>query len=289
MEKIGTRMNAAVKSFFVDGWQGVRIHVLDYGGEGAPLLFCHCTGTVAQIWEPVFDALKGRYRLFSLDARGHGASDKPQRQDAYPWELSGRDILAVVDALGARGQMVGIGHSAGAAQLVYAEELAPGTFRKLVLIDAIVGPKTALGPAGAHLAASARRRRDVFPSREDARARLSAKRPMNLWTPEVMDQYVEHGLSARDDGQVELTCPKAIESWIYLDGGAAPVFENLSAIQTPTLLITGENSNVAPVVAIQRELLPHAEFRSVPGASHFIPQEQPEAVAACIDAWLGCA
>ncbi|MGB8516046.1 MAG: alpha/beta fold hydrolase, partial [Pseudolabrys sp.] len=45
------------------------------------------------------DALKLHFRLVLVDARGHGASDKPHDRASYVWPISVADILAVVDDL----------------------------------------------------------------------------------------------------------------------------------------------------------------------------------------------
>lgn len=43
------------------------------------------------------EALKPRYRLILIDARGHGASDKPHQPDAYDRERNIEDITAVLN------------------------------------------------------------------------------------------------------------------------------------------------------------------------------------------------
>ena len=45
------------------------------------------------------DALKADYQLILVDARGHGASDKPHNSAAYALPLRVGDVLAVLDAL----------------------------------------------------------------------------------------------------------------------------------------------------------------------------------------------
>jgi hypothetical protein len=45
-------------------------------------------------------ALKDDYRLILLDARGHAASDKPHRLEAYELKKWVEDIVAVLDDLG---------------------------------------------------------------------------------------------------------------------------------------------------------------------------------------------
>src|SRR5688572_26913642 len=113
---------------------GVRIRIHHLGGTGPPLLCVHATGFHGRVWEPFIPALRERFGVVSLDQRGHGDSDKPET--GYEWPKFGEDILAVVDELGLE-RPCGIGHSAGAAALVFAETERPGTFSSLVLMDPV--------------------------------------------------------------------------------------------------------------------------------------------------------
>ena len=46
-------------------------------GDGAPLLFIHGLGSSTRDWERQVPVFSGRYRVVTLDLRGHGRSDKP--------------------------------------------------------------------------------------------------------------------------------------------------------------------------------------------------------------------
>ena len=71
-------------------------------GHGPPLVLQHgFSGTLKRwIWAGYVDALKSRYRLILVDARGHGGSDKPHNPDAYSIEAQASDVAAVLDDLG---------------------------------------------------------------------------------------------------------------------------------------------------------------------------------------------
>lgn len=273
------------RSHRVAGHGGVEISVHEYAGAGPPLVLCHCTGTLGRIWEPVIHALGGAFHCFAVDARGHGESQQPQVREAYAWEHSGRDLLAVLKALKLDHRAQAIGHSAGAAHIAYAEMLQPGTFSKTILIEAIIGPRMAFQGENP-LAVSARRRRNVFESVHAARERLGGKPPMNSWTPETLDTYIEHGLRPLPDGQVALRCPGEVESWMYEQGGACDVYERLEELHFEALILAGGNSNVRALAEFQAERLPHARLEIWDGVSHFVPQEQPQKVATAIREWF---
>src|SRR5215831_14546262 len=79
---------------------GVRIHY-QVEGEGPPLVLQHgFSESVVDWYEAGYvDALRSDYRLVLIDARGHGASDKPHDPDAYELERRVADVVAVLDGL----------------------------------------------------------------------------------------------------------------------------------------------------------------------------------------------
>ena len=70
-------------------------------GEGPALVLQHgFTESVVDWYETGYvEALKPDYRLILIDARGHGASDKPHDPDAYVLNRRVADVVAVLDAL----------------------------------------------------------------------------------------------------------------------------------------------------------------------------------------------
>ncbi|HNR29719.1 MAG TPA: alpha/beta hydrolase [Candidatus Hydrogenedentes bacterium] len=283
MTKHGVPLTPVPRRIPGDG--GVGINVWDYGGDGAPLLLCHCTGGLARVWDPVVARLGGRFRVFAVDSRGHGDSDRPEARDAYEWIRSGRDLLAALDALGLGPGTIAAGHSAGGAHIAYAEMLRPGTFGRVLLIEPIIGPREVFH-GNPLLAETARRRRNVFASRDEARARFAAKAPKKSWHPEALDAYVAYGLRDLPEGGVALKLPGSIEAFVYELGGACDVFDRLHELRFPALLVAGTASYGPALIAAQHERLPHAEQMLIDGAGHFLPQERPDDVARLIRDWF---
>lgn len=84
----------------VTGGGGVRLHVVETGNpSGQAILFIHGWSQSHLSWSRQLDSpLSERFRLVSLDNRGHGDSDKPP--DAYgDSRLWADDIQAVIDSL----------------------------------------------------------------------------------------------------------------------------------------------------------------------------------------------
>ena len=273
------------KAIRVEGAGGVGINVWDHGGEGDPLLLMHCTGTHGRIWDPLVPALRERFRVIAPDTRGHGDSEKPEDSKAYRWPISGDDLLAVIKALGLEDPVKAAGHSAGASHLCYAAWKRPETFRRVVLMDPIIGPTRFFGGPNP-LAEISRRRKKMLPSLAAARARFSSKPPMNRWDPRVLDTYLRHGFTEGPDGSITLKCPGHIEAQIYEGSGACDVFEQLPDLPLDVLLITGEGSDVRHLAELQREKYQQVRFELLEDTGHFIPQEKPDEIAALIVDWF---
>ena len=78
------------------------------------------------------------------------------------------------------------------------------------LVDPVVPPPSGSGlepervTRGNSLSDGARNRRHVWPDRATVRAKWLEKDLFAAWDPRVLDLYLEEGLAARADGQVEL-------------------------------------------------------------------------------------
>jgi len=262
----------------VEGYQGVDINVWDYGGDGTPLILCHCTGTHARIWDPIAALLKDQFRIIAADTRGHGDSGKPDDLDAYTWKNSGFDLYNVIQHFRLT-DVRAVGHSAGASQICYGELAHPGTFHSTVLMDPIIGPPNSPDGGASPMGDAARRRREVFSSFQEAIERFGSKPPLNSWTKETLEAYVQFGFDTQDDETVKIKCPGRIEGTIYDRGGAYDVFQRLEELTFPATLVTGEHSNVKHMIDIQRDRMPNNDFQEIPQASHFIPQEYPQEIA----------
>jgi pimeloyl-ACP methyl ester carboxylesterase len=53
---------------------GVRLHTLDWGGDGPPVVILHATGFLGCIYRPLAERLRAIGHVYSYDQRGHGDS-----------------------------------------------------------------------------------------------------------------------------------------------------------------------------------------------------------------------
>ncbi|AXS41137.1 3-oxoadipate enol-lactonase [Breoghania sp. L-A4] len=109
---------------------GTRIHYEFEGAADKPvLLFSNSLATDLHMWDDQMLAFSADHRILRYDSRGHGQSDAPK--GPYSIEILGRDVLALLDALGldtvdycglSKGGMVGM----------WLGTNAPQRFRKMV-------------------------------------------------------------------------------------------------------------------------------------------------------------
>jgi pimeloyl-ACP methyl ester carboxylesterase len=266
---------------------GLRIHALDWGGDGPPLLLQHPNGFCAGFFDPLARALASDFRPIGVDVRGHGDSERPRDLASCTFPAVTGDVLTVLDELGID-QVVAVGHSMGGAISVLLDEVRPGIVRKVVLCEAIAFPPTAI-PTGAggpnRMADTARARRAVWPDRETVRASYSSRPPMNVLEPAALDAYVRYGFHERADGQVELACEPAVEGACFeaagTPDGALRAFAHLEQFRGDAVVMWGDRSNL-PVAAFEAQAAALAAPAVQVAGSHFFPQEDTGRMATLV-------
>ena len=247
------------------------------------MLLAHATGFHGAAFGPLARRLAEDFRCVAFDERGHGDSGKPSRMD---WDGFAMDVLATVDAL-EEPLPFAVGHSAGGAALLLAEQARPGTFRALYCFEPIVFPTVAslpVTPSANPLSESARRRREVFDSREDAFDNYRSKPPFDRLDPEALRAYVDHGFEDLDDGRVRLKCRGETEARTYEQSMGHGAYEHLREVGCPVTVARGATTDTITDAQIEAlvERLPRGRAEVVPGVGHFGPFEDPPGLAGSI-------
>ena len=277
---------------------GVPIATYDFGGGGPDLLFVHATGFCAEVFVPLTRALRQDFHCWGIDLRAHGRSGRPTDGD-FSWAGFALDVLAGVDHLGLD-HPYAFGHSCGGASILLAEEAQPGTFASLYCYEPVVfpGQPAAPGPPGElsdnPLSNGARRRRETFPSAEEAFLNFSSKPPFRDLDPEALRWYVDGGFEpvpAADGGDgdaVRLRCRRDDEAEVYAMGGSHDAYLHLGKITCPVTLACGADTDSFGVGLLEADAsqLPIASVEVLPSMGHFGPLQDPIRVAASVEAAL---
>jgi pimeloyl-ACP methyl ester carboxylesterase len=245
-----------------------------------PLVFLHGITNSSLGYIPLGKLLARDFRVFMLDLRGHGASDKPEC--CYSRVDFAYDVRLFLDRLGiARADIAG--HSLGSMVAHTFAAYWPERTHKLALIASTLGPRSPASPDAARPVpllgawdAEIRKLQDPIdpdspfmrswwavegldPAVQSMMRRESARIPANVWRA-MLDQ----GQSSRD--------LRATVDWI----------------RAPTLLVFGgKDALFGP--AERDELIawmPKAKVALYPDLGHSLPEESPAVVAAGLREFL---
>jgi pimeloyl-ACP methyl ester carboxylesterase len=198
-------------------------------------------------------------------------------------------VEQLISNLETKGEPVyGVGHSLGGYLNYLAAARRPKLFRGIVLLDApligafrgrLLGATKRLGivdrvtPAGA-----TRDRRSHWRSAEEARVHFRTRKLFRNFTPECLDDYVQHGLVKKNSG-LSLKIDPRIEYEIYR---TIPhdMMRHLPNLSVPAAFIGGADSDVVRRVRLAG-MRPRFTFRKVPGG-HLFPFEHPREAARSI-------
>jgi pimeloyl-ACP methyl ester carboxylesterase len=137
-----------IRARFVDGVNGLRMHVLEAGHEtaGRPgLLLIHGFPELAYSWRHVMVPLAAAgYYVFAPDMRGYGRTTPAPvdyNADLRPFGTVNRikDMLALVAALGPRSLAGVFGHDMGSPLAGWCALARPDVFRTVVMMSAPFG------------------------------------------------------------------------------------------------------------------------------------------------------
>lgn len=273
---------------------GITLHYLSWESSGVPLVFLHANSHCAGVWVPVVQRLRGPFRIYALDMRGHGLSDKPEL--GYDWGTLRDDLVGFLEALDLT-NVVLIGHSRGGGASILAACAAPERVAAAVFYE----PTMALGqqpmgrdrsqpPPPSARGERALQRRAVFASQQEVFDSYRPRTVFKAWTEEALWAYIKHGTKANEDGTVELLCPPWVEARLYDEISYPDEWIGIRNDALPVLACYGELSGRVqpdrdPAAALRR-IFPRCNVHVLPGATHFGPMERPEAFANVLEDFL---
>lgn len=275
--------------------RGLRYHVRHWGPANAPkLFFLHGWMDSSATFQFVVEALQEDWHVIAPDWRGYGACEWLGRPYWFP------DYYADLDALLAHyspdAPAVLVGHSMGANIAATYAALRPQRVARIAMLDFLgLKPEPDLD-APAQLAkwldgASGEPRLNSYPDHAALARRLRFANPR--LTPERAAFLAQHVGRVRDDGQVEMAC----DPWHKLAAPTLYRIEDAMAawrkIAVPVLMLIADQGFVQmrfgdEPAEYQRRLGCFADARVVriADAGHNVQHDQPDAVAAALEAFL---
>jgi len=274
----------------------VELALLDWGGEGDLVVLHHANGFCAATMAPIAKALSDRFRVVSIDARGHGDSTSvpPSGEpDPYAWQTLAADLEnAVRELLSLTGQervSLAIGHSFGGALMLRAAIANPSHFERLLLCDPVILPPLPdphKAPSASNvLSESTRKRRDRFPSREEAFRHCRSRDLFANFTPEALALYVGEGMAETAEGDVALKCDREAEAAVFGGGGESRLIEGVERVRAEVVLVHAQRGNFS--LEYYEEVASRMTRARVVclDTGHLFPLEEPERVLKLVDEW----
>jgi len=247
-------------------------HRFDGPADAPVLVLSNSLATDLDLWSANLPAWTSTFRVLRYDQRGHGGSDVPP--GPYSVELLGRDLLALMDAVGVeRASFCGL--SLGGATAMWLAVNAPSRIERLVL--ACTSPR--FGEPEQWLD----RARIVRSEGLEAIADVVLAR---WFTPRFRSDHETEAARFRaglvgTPAEAYAACCEALAAWDFR--------ERVGEIAAATIVIAGaDDPAVTPEqAALLADAIPGSRLLVLPEAAHLANIEQPEAFSAAVNQHLG--
>ena len=113
---------------------GIRLHYLDWGGNGPTLIFLTGMGSSAYIFNKFAPRFTDKFRVLALTRRGQGDSDYPET--GYDADSLIEDIRQFMDCLQVEKAILA-GHSLAGVELTHFAATHPTRVEGLIYLDAL--------------------------------------------------------------------------------------------------------------------------------------------------------
>ncbi|WP_404479917.1 alpha/beta fold hydrolase [Novosphingobium sp. BL-52-GroH] len=264
---------------------GTTLHVRT-GGSGPAVILIHGYGETGDMWAPLAAELARDHQVIVPDLRGMGFSQRPE--GGYDKKTQGEDIARLLDALKV-GKVDVVGHDIG--NMVAYAFVAQYRDRvgKLVLMDAPlpgVGPWEEIlkNPLLWHFRFGGPDMERLVAGRE----RIYLDRFWNEFSadPKNFDEasrqhyariYARPGAMHAGFAQFAAFDQDAIDNKVFLAQGKLTI---------PVLAVGGEKSFGTTMAAVTRFAASNVSEAVIPGAGHWLMEEQPAATVKVVTSFL---
>jgi pimeloyl-ACP methyl ester carboxylesterase len=265
---------------------GIDIHVV-IGGEGSPLVLLHGFPQTWREFRHVMPELARRHTVVALDLRGAGHSACPQ--GGYDKVTMAADVHAAMLALGHERYAV-CGHDIGA---MVALALAAGQREAVTHLVVLDAPMPGWS-RWQEICANPRVWHFAFHQKQNLPELLIRGREHEYVSSFIFDRVFDHGALADEDIDAYV---KAFAQPGRTRGGlewyrAFPLDDEhaqawkAAPMEMPVLALGGEHRWGPDMVAMMREWAIDVEGGSIRDCGHWVPEEQPAALAEAMLAFL---
>lgn len=257
----------------------MKLHFREYGSysdQRPTLIFLHGLLGSSSNWHSIARKLEHQFHIIVPDLRNHGRSPHVERMD-YP--AMAQDLVELIDVQDLDGSLL-VGHSMGGKVAMWLALVQPELVSGLVVVD--IAPVQYPNRFESIFIALSRIDTENMENREQADRMLA---------PDIDDpglrQFLLQNLERRD-GAWRWRNNLALLNREMATLTGFPELPDSSQYPGPVLFIRGGSSDYLMPEFQPRilALFPHARFRAISGAGHWVYAEQPEAFRAALDGFF---
>jgi non-heme chloroperoxidase len=240
---------------------GVRLHYGEQGEPaGEPIILLHGYSDSWFSFSRVLELVNRKYRVFALDQRGHGESDRPP--DGYGMPDLAADVLAFMDARSLRKATI-VGHSMGSFVAQHVAARAPEQVAGLVLVGSAA---TCRNDVMFELQRAVNALRDPVPEK------FARDFQVSTVFHSVPEAFMERAI------QESLRLPARVWHAVVAGMVASDATAPLGEIQAPTLALSGDRDSIFSRLEQESlaSALPNAVLKIYPQTGHAPHWERPE-------------
>lgn len=198
------------KSDFVN-INGIRLHYLDWGGNGPTLIFLTGKGASAYIFDKFAPRFNDKFHVLALTRRGHGDSDCPET--GYDADTLTEDIRQFMDHLQIEKASLA-GHSLAGVELTHFAATYPDRVEKLIYLDALDDRRgeTAIMELSPLRNIEIKREESTPHTIEEYIADMKRDFPRfaEIWS-ELLDEEISHCIKVNENGVIVDRMPASVE------------------------------------------------------------------------------
>lgn len=259
----------------------IEMNVNDHGNYGEVIIFLHCSRGNSAQWNGVLPHFKEKYHVITLDLRGHGKSDKPEKR--YHLEDMAKDVKSVMDELEIEEAHI-VGSSMGGEIGVVLASFYPEKVSSLTCEGAIRNFFGANGYFDIPIEEISKQKEEVrgqltgwdFPIFDSMEAMISAEKEnyekQNRMWNDYRRLFVEYDIYNTENMKYTNSCPNRV-LLEYINEKFDVKFENyFKKINCPVLFLPSEEegtlTEVTNSVNIYRDLVENSRVEIIKGSIH---------------------
>ena len=257
--------------------EGRRFHFMDWGLSKETILLIHGDMRTSRSFDAVARRLSNNFRVIALDLFGHGESDWPE--SGYRFKDKSENIGQFLRMAGLR-KVTAVAHSSGAVALSLQAKDYPNQFKGLILMEPmLVVDETfqrMVSKRGSHP-------RTTWATRKELAELLANHEITKRWSPEVIDDVVNHETYFNEQGRLDMKWASPTVSWKERENDYVDLLPVLELLSCPTLFISSSQRkstfSTASEISVKRK---HFSFAVINNTGHNMYMERPGVVSKLI-------